>query len=110
MNHLSHGVHVPRPAPPPRRVSGVRAAPAHGFARFAPSHGRYDLGRQGFGFRSQGYIEPCFPLHGIRSPPVRREMVDFANPTFEQMARHWYSTCFTNPSVETFAPAFSPFH
>jgi hypothetical protein len=27
----------------------------------------------------------------------------FANPSVEQMARHWFASYFANPSVETFA-------
>jgi hypothetical protein len=29
--------------------------------------------------------------------------MDFANPTFEQMARHWFDLFCTNPSAEFFA-------
>jgi hypothetical protein len=32
-----------------------------------------------------------------------------ANPTFEQMARHWFYTFGTNPSVESFAHSRSWF-
>jgi hypothetical protein len=28
--------------------------------------------------------------------------LDYANPTFEQMARHWFYSLGTNPSVESF--------
>jgi hypothetical protein len=35
--------------------------------------------------------------------------VDVSNSTFELMARHWYNTCFTNPSAGTFAHSSSCF-
>jgi hypothetical protein len=31
--------------------------------------------------------------------------MDFANPTFEQMARHWFDSFCTNPSAESFSLA-----
>jgi hypothetical protein len=34
---------------------------------------------------------------------------DFANPTFEQMARHWFDSFCTNPSAESFAHSRSNF-
>ena len=33
----------------------------------------------------------------------------FANPSVEQMARHWFASHFTNPSVETFAHLLSQY-
>jgi hypothetical protein len=35
--------------------------------------------------------------------------MDFANPTFEQMARHWFDSFCTNPSAESFAHSRSHF-
>jgi hypothetical protein len=35
--------------------------------------------------------------------------MDFANPTFEQMARHWFDSFCTNPSTESFAHSCSRF-
>jgi hypothetical protein len=32
----------------------------------------------------------------------RRDVLDHANPTFEQMARHWFYSFGTNPSAESF--------
>jgi hypothetical protein len=32
---------------------------------------------------------------------------DFANPSVEQMARHWFASHFANPSVEIFAHPLS---
>jgi hypothetical protein len=39
----------------------------------------------------------------------RRGRMDVANPTFEEMARHWFQTFGTNPSVESFARSRSWF-
>jgi hypothetical protein len=33
--------------------------------------------------------------------------MDFSNPMFEQMARHWFDSFSTNPSAESFAHWFS---
>jgi hypothetical protein len=41
--------------------------------------------------------------------PPKRDMMDFANPTFEQMARHWFDSFCTNPSAESFAHSRSRF-
>jgi hypothetical protein len=41
--------------------------------------------------------------------PPRRDRMDFANPTFEQMARHWFDSFCTNPSAESFAHSRSRF-
>jgi hypothetical protein len=35
--------------------------------------------------------------------------MDLANPTFEQMARHWFDTFCANPSVESVARSRSWF-
>jgi hypothetical protein len=101
MYHSSHRVHEPfhrgsmRQAAQPRGVCG--------FARRAPSRDQYDLGQHGRDFESQRYSGPCFPHRGDCRPPMRRGRVDVANPIVEQMARHWFSTHFANPSVEAFA-------
>jgi hypothetical protein len=39
----------------------------------------------------------------------RRGRMDVANPTFEEMARHWFHTFGTNPIVESFARSRSWF-
>jgi hypothetical protein len=59
---------------------------------------------------------PWSPLRGARSPPrghvvvpPRRDWLDFANPAFEQMARHWFDSFCTNPSAESFAHSRSLF-
>jgi hypothetical protein len=61
-------------------------------------------------FRSHRSYGPQSPLHGTCSPPrgrvgvpPRRDSMDFTNPAFEQMARHWFDSFCTNPSVESFA-------
>jgi hypothetical protein len=57
-------------------------------------------------FRSQRSYEPRSPFLGMRSPlrghvgvPPRSDRMDFANPTFEQMARHWFDSFCTNPVI-----------
>jgi hypothetical protein len=67
-------------------------------------------------FRSQRSYRPRSPLRGARRPPrghvgvpPRRDRMDFANPTFEQMATHWFDSFCTNPSVESFAHSQSRF-
>jgi hypothetical protein len=59
---------------------------------------------------------PWSPLRGACSPPrvrvgvpPRRDRMDFASPTFEQMARHWFDSFCTNPSAESFAHSRSHF-
>jgi hypothetical protein len=39
----------------------------------------------------------------------RRGRMSVANPTFEEMTRHWFDTFGTNPSVESFARSLSWF-
>jgi hypothetical protein len=39
----------------------------------------------------------------------RRSRMSVANPTFEEMARHWFNTFGTNPSVKSFARSCSWF-
>src|SRR5579883_2342167 len=77
----------------PAQPRGVRE-----FARHAPSRERYDLGQHGRGFESRRDDRPRFAGRGDRRSPRRRGgSVDIANPTVEQMARHWF---YTHPSVE----------
>ena len=62
-------------------------------------------------------LERIPPFRGERITPLRRESVDrcclmgldLANPTFEQMARHWFDSFCANPSVESFAHCHSHF-
>jgi hypothetical protein len=39
----------------------------------------------------------------------RHGRMNVANPTFEEMARHWFTTFGTNPSVESFSRSHSWF-
>ena len=63
---------------------------------------------RGFG---GGYDAPRFSRGGGCQPRGRRDrgyaLPDFANPSVEQMARHWFASHFANPSVETFAHPLS---
>ena len=103
------------------------------FAGRSPPHGRYEARRDGRSFESQRHygshfrprgarippmrLERSPPFRGERIPPLRRESVDrfglighdFANPTFEQMARHWFDSFCANPSVESYARSRSHF-
>ena len=67
-----------------------------------------DHGERGFG---GGFEAPRFPRGGVRQSRGRRDegyvFLDFANPSIEQMARHWFASHFANPSVETFAHPLS---
>jgi hypothetical protein len=82
------------------------------FAGRSPPRDQYEF-RRGLGFESQRRYGPCFPLRGACTPPARHEVIsrgghsfdrmDFANPTFEQMARHWFDSFCANPSVESVA-------
>jgi hypothetical protein len=97
----------------------------------SPPCDQYEFWR-GRSFESKRGYGPCFSYHGSRTPPMRREWfshggfrfdrfdrmdrsfdrssrIDVANPTFEEMARHWFHTFATNPSVESFARSRSWF-
>jgi hypothetical protein len=88
-------------------------------------HDQYEFWR-GRNFESLKDYGPHLPFRGTHTPPVRREWfshggswfdrfdrmdrcidrqgrMNVANPTFEEMARHWFATFGTNPSVESFA-------
>jgi hypothetical protein len=72
---------------------------------------------------------PRFPFRGSRTPPMGQEWsshggsrfdrmdrcidrhgrMNIANPTFEEMAGHWFATFGTNPIVESFARSRSWF-
>jgi hypothetical protein len=41
--------------------------------------------------------------------PPRRDRMDFANPTFEQMERHGFGSFCTNPIADSFAHSRSRF-
>jgi hypothetical protein len=83
----------------------------HSFAR-----GQYEYGGSDRSFRSHRSYGPWSPLCGTRSPPrghvgvpPRRYRIDFANATFEQMARHSSDLFCTNRSAEFFAHSRSRF-
>jgi hypothetical protein len=85
------------------------------FARHSFAHGQYEYGGPivALGPRE---LRATSPLRGTRSPPrgrvgvpPRRDRMDFDNPTFEQMARHWFDSFCTNPSAESFAHSHSHF-
>jgi hypothetical protein len=101
------------------------------FAGRSPPRDQYEFGR-GRSFESQRGYGPRFPFRGTCTPPVRRQWfshggsrfdrfdrmdrsfdrrgrMDVANPTFEEMARHWFHTFGSNPSVESFARSLSCF-
>ena len=77
------------------------------FITFRKNYGMLQRDR---GFRG-GYDAPRFPRSDGRQPRGRRDrgyaLPDFANPSVEQMARHWFASYFANPSVETFAHPLS---
>jgi hypothetical protein len=86
---------VPR-GDPPHREGGRCVGFGRGeFAGRSFARGQYEYGGNDRSFRSQRSYGPRSPLRGTRSPsrgrvgvPPRRDRMDFANPTFEQMARH----------------------
>jgi hypothetical protein len=101
---------VPR-GEPPHREGGRRVGFGHGeFAERSFARGQYEYGGNDHSFRSQRSYGPQSPLRGTRNPPrgrvgvpPRRDRMDFANPTLEQMTRHWFDSFCTNPSAESFA-------
>jgi hypothetical protein len=65
-----------------------------------------------FGF--QRNYGPRFPPRGARTPSMRQgkfggKGMMFANPSFEQMARHWFNFLCSNPSVESLSHSCSCF-
>jgi hypothetical protein len=101
------------------------------FAGRSPPRDQYEFGR-GRSFESQRGYGPWSFFRGTRTLPVRREWfshcgsrfdrfdrmdrsfdrrgrMSVANPTFEEMARLWFNTFGTTPSVESFARSHSWF-
>jgi hypothetical protein len=98
------------------------------FAGRSPPHDQYEFGR-GHSFESQRSYGSLSFFRGTRTPPMRQEWsshggsrfdrmdhcidrhgrMNVTNPTFEEMARHWFATFGTNPSVESFARSRSLF-
>ena len=79
------------------------------------THDRPILGREpdvrSFGFCSRTRaLAPCrndrprFPPRGSRRS---FESFDFANASFEQVAQHWFSLHYSNPSVESLAHSYA---
>jgi hypothetical protein len=85
---------VPR-GEPPHREGGRRVGIGRGeFAGRSFARGQYEYGGDDRNFRSKRSYRPRSPLRGMRSPPRGcvgvppwRDRMDFANLTFEQMAR-----------------------
>src|SRR5579859_5553351 len=99
---MYQGVHEPLPRGRVRQPAQPRRVREP--ARRAPGRDPYDSGQLGLGFESRRGA-PRFAHRGDRRPPRRQSgggVMDAANPTVEQMARHWFSTHFPNPSVEAF--------
>ena len=90
--------------------SGYRAPVGGRLAGRAPGRFQYGYGPRDRGFRGS-FEAPRFPRGGGRQPRSRRDrgyaLPDFAYPSVEQMARHWFASHFANPSVETFVPPMS---
>jgi hypothetical protein len=107
---------VPR-GEPPHREGGRRVGFGCGeFTGCSFARGQYECGGNDRSFRSQRSYGPWSPLGGTRSPPrgrvgvpPRRDRMDFSNPTFEQMARHWFDSFCTNPSAKSFSHSRSRF-
>jgi hypothetical protein len=116
---------VPEPRLVPRGEGMVRSIYPRGrrvgfgrgkFARRSFARGQYEYGGNDRSFRYQRSYEPRSPLRGTRSPPrgrvgvpPRRDRMDFANPTFEKMAKHWFDSFCTNSSPQSFAHSRSRF-
>jgi hypothetical protein len=107
---------VPRGEPPQREGGRSVGFGCGEFAGRSFGRGQYESGGNDRSFRSQRSYGPWSPLRGTHSPPrghagvpPRRDRMDFANPTFEQMARHWFNSFCTNPSAESFAHTHSCF-
>jgi hypothetical protein len=76
---------------------------------------RRDGPRSSFhGFGPPPVLEGWFPHSGYRGGVRggifgRRDVLDRANPTFEQMARHWFYSFGNNPNVESFIRSLARF-
>jgi hypothetical protein len=101
---------------PPHREGGRRVGCGRGeFARRSFARGQYKYGgtitildpRGATGLVSLRATHS--PPRGRVGVPPRRDRMDFANPKFEQMARHWFDSFCTNPSAESFAHSRSSF-
>jgi hypothetical protein len=107
---------VPRGEPPHREGGRCVGFGCGEFVGCSFARGQYEYGGNDRSFRSQKSYGPWSPICGTCSPrrgcvgvPPRRDRMDFANPMSEQMARHWFDSFCTNPSVESFAHSRSRF-
>jgi hypothetical protein len=98
------------------------------FARRSPSRAQYGNGRSR-SFEMERRDDPRFSFRGFGLPPGRegwfprsgyrggvcggsfdrRDALECANPTFEQMAQHWFYSFGTNPSDELFVRSCAHF-
>jgi hypothetical protein len=79
------------------------------FAGRSFAHGQYEYGaiaalgpRGAMGHDLPFVVRVVLQGERVDLPP-RGDRMDFANPTFEQMARHWFDSFCTNPSAKLFA-------
>jgi hypothetical protein len=86
---------VPRSEPPHREGGRCVGFGRGDFIVLSFARDQYEYGGNDRNFRSQRSYRPQSPHRGMRSPPrghvgvpPRRDMMDFANSTFEQMAGH----------------------
>ena len=101
----------------PRRVGGgggdggeYRAPVGGRFDGYVPRRSFNDFGPYHREVERDGFGIPPFGFGGDRRPFERHEMgygmhgmIDYANPSVEQMTQHWFASHFTNPSVGSFA-------
>jgi hypothetical protein len=107
---------VPR-GDPPHTEGGRHVGFGRGeFAGRSFARVQYEYGGGDRIFRSQRSYGPRSPLRGTCSlpkgrvgVPPRRDRMDFANPTFEQMTRHLFDLFCTYPGAESFAHSRSRF-
>jgi hypothetical protein len=102
-----------------RRDDDVRAGERFGlarggFARHPPTRSQYGSMGDDHSFGFQRNYGPRFSPRGARTPSMGHEKFGgkgmmFANPSFEQMARHWSNFLCANPSVESLAHSGSCF-
>ena len=88
---------------------GYRAPSGGRFAGRAPGRFQYSYGPRDRGFGG-GTMHHAFLAMVVVSLAVDGTgdtfCQSFANPSVEQMARHWFASHFANPSIETFAHPF----
>ena len=82
-----------------RAPGDERRFAGQGQGRFGHGSGPRDRGFVSF---ERGFKRPCFGGRGRRAPEFDSIYFDCAYPSYEQMARHWFSS-FSNPSAGPFA-------